>query len=227
MERTGRTPAAILVDFDGVIVDSEAIHHRAFDLAFAEIGLPPIPFAVYAENWSNGYWRDYAAHRYPGVDLASVKRRKDGLFLELLRSAAPMIPGVDSAVRRLSERWPLILATGTAREPALLALRQLGLVDCFQALVTREDYAREKPEPDAFVCAAGKAGTLPSACLAIEDSLKGLRAALAAGTPCVVIPNDYTRGADFSGASATLATIQELTLHRVEEIYGGVASDDR
>lgn len=214
------TPKAILFDLDGVIIDSEAVHHRAYELALAPFGVESIPFEVYAEVWSNrGVGLDYAERTYPGVKAAEVKRRKDELFLELLRREARLRPGAAAAVRELSRRWPTALATGSPRAAALHVLERFGLAQHFRAVVGREDYRREKPAPDAFVRAAELLGAATSDCLAIEDSFKGLAAAVAAGIRCIVVPNDYTRTGDFSAAQAILASMTELTCAAIERAF--------
>ncbi|MGH7899439.1 MAG: HAD family hydrolase [Candidatus Binatia bacterium] len=219
---TAAVPKAILFDFDGVIVDSESIHHRAYDIALAAFGAGPVPFATYAEVFSNrSQGLDYIARSFPGVDVAAVKRRKDELFLELLREKGHLLPGVVDTLSALSERWPLALATGSSRAAAAIILERHGLAGRFRAVVGREDYPREKPAPDAFLRACDALGAGPDACLAVEDSYKGLTAARAGGICCVVVPNDYTRAGDFTGAAAVLASLSELSVERAEAIYCG------
>lgn len=211
---------AILFDFDGVIVDSEALHHRAYELALAPFGVAAIPRDVYADVFSNrGAGLEYCAGLAPGTDLRALKQRKNELFLELLARDARLLPGVCETIPRLAGALPLALATGSGRAAATMVLERFGLRSCFRSLIARENYAREKPAPDAFLEACAALAEAPEHCLAVEDSQKGLRAACAAGIPCLVVPNDYTRGGDFSGASATLPSLEVLSLERAEQIH--------
>lgn len=211
---------AILFDFDGVIVDSEALHHRAYEATLAPYGVDEIPFEVYADQFSNrGTGLAYCAQRVPGIDVRALKLRKEALFVDMLRRDARLLPGAAETVRRFGRRYPLALATGSPREAATLVLRRFDLVDSFRVVVTREDYALEKPQPDAFLRACTMLQVEPSSCLVVEDSHKGLRAACAAGIPCVVVPNDYTRGGDFVTAAAVLGSICELSLERAESLH--------
>ena len=214
------SPRAILFDFDGVIVDSEAVHHRAYELALAPHGVGRIPFEIYAEHWSNrGEGLVYAERTWPGVVATELKRRKEEFFVSLLESEARLRPGAAEAVAALSERWPAALATGSVRAAATHVLGRFGLEGRFRAVVAREDYERDKPAPDAFLRAAERLGVAPVECVAIEDSMKGLAAAIAAGIPCIVVPNDYTRAGRFEGAAVTLGSMHDLTPEVVEDVF--------
>jgi HAD superfamily hydrolase (TIGR01509 family) len=219
---TAARPKAILFDFDGVIVDSESLHHRAYDIALEPFGAGPIPFATYADVFSNrSQGLDYIARSFPGVDVPAMKRRKDEIFFDLLREEGQLLPGVIESVGRLERRWPLALATGSSREAAEMILAKHGLGACFRAVVGRQDYPREKPAPDAFLRACAALGETPESCLAVEDSYKGLAAAKAAGIRCVVVPNAYTRAGDFRAAAAVLRSLRELSVERAAAIYRG------
>jgi len=221
-----KNPTAILFDFDGVIVDSEFLHHRAYELALARYGVSSIPFDVYADSFSNrGVGLAYCAEQIPGLDVARMKQEKDRWFRQLLETEAELLPGVDSTLRSLRVARPLAIATGSSREAANAVLARFGLTGCFTRVIGREDYRHDKPEPDAFLRACEALGQDPARCLAIEDSYKGLRAAWGAGIPCVVVPNAYTRGGDFALAAAILSTLEELTPAFAEAIHAHAAME--
>jgi HAD superfamily hydrolase (TIGR01509 family) len=218
---TVKRPTAILFDFDGIIVDSESLHHRAYEIALAPHGVTSIPVEVYADRFSNrGLGLEYCAQRIPGLDVRELKRRKDGLFREILETDARLLPGVAEALCNLGERRPLAVATGSSRDAVAGVLRRFALLGFFRVIVGREDYDRDKPAPDAFLRACESLGESPASCLAVEDSYKGLCAARAAGIRCAVIPNDYTRNGNFEGASAILSSLHELSSARAEAILG-------
>ena len=220
MMSAATSPAAILFDFDGVIVDSEALHHRAYELALAPHGVAGIPKDVYADRFSNrGTGLEYCAEQVPGIDVRLLKQRKEEFLLGLMRDGASLLPAAAESVRALAAFRRVVLATGSRRAVVAAALQRVGLEGVFEKVVTREDYEREKPAPDSFLRACALIGEKPSSCLVIEDSHKGLTAARAAGIPCVVVPNDYTRAADFTGAAAILTSLADLTPERAVEIH--------
>jgi HAD superfamily hydrolase (TIGR01509 family) len=203
-------PRAILFDLDGVILDSEVLHHRAYERALAPFGISRIPFDVYAEHWSSRGQGIAFAVRTWNVDPERLKRDKEARFRELLEREAELRRGAAQAVRRLAARWPLAVATGSPRDAAEFALRRFGLRAHFLVVVGREDYRQEKPAPDAFLRAAEGLGVAPGECVAIEDSWKGVAAAAAGGIPCIAIPNEYTRRGDFSRAALVLDEMSGL-----------------
>jgi HAD superfamily hydrolase (TIGR01509 family) len=210
-----------------VIVDSEALHHRAYEIALAPHGVAGIPQDIYADRFSNrGLGRQYCTELIPGLDFDALKERKEAVFRELLTNGATLLPGAVESVRALAASGRLALATGSRSEGVRAILRRFGFEAWFSAVVTREDYDLEKPAPDAFLRACAALGEEPHRCLVIEDSYKGLAAAVAAEIPCVVVPNEYTRRADFSAAAAVLRSLAELTRERAEAIYRAARSSE-
>lgn len=205
-----RAAKAILFDLDGVIVDSEPIHHRAYDLALESLGKPPIPFEEYAEHFtSRGEGLAWSvAHR--GVDAGELHRRKQAIYPNLLRQGAALCSGADAAIRSLAERHTLAVATNSPRAEASYVLERFGLVPCFRAVVGREDYVRAKPEADPFLAAAERLAVAAADCIVVEDSFKGVSAAVAAGMRCVAVPNAYTRWADLSAATLRIESLDDL-----------------
>jgi HAD superfamily hydrolase (TIGR01509 family) len=201
---------AILFDLDGVIVDSEPLHHRAFDLALAEDGIPPIPFQIYADQFSSrGVGLEWAA-RTLGVDAKALQRRKQEIYTELLRREARLCDAVAEVLPRLAGAYVLAVATNSPRAEAAFVLERFALAAHFRALIGREDYAEPKPAPDPFLAATARLGVDRSECVVVEDSFKGLAAARAAGIRCFVVPNEYTRDGDLSEATARLASLRDL-----------------
>ena len=97
-------------------------------------------------------------------------------------------------------------------------MTRLGLRDYFDDVITRERYERAKPAPDAFIAAAQALGREKTRCLVVEDSMRGVRAAVAAEIACVAIPNDFTRDSDLSAAVRTLPNLTALTPELVREV---------
>jgi HAD superfamily hydrolase (TIGR01509 family) len=131
----------------------------------------------------------------------------------MIEASATPLPGVPSVLHELKRRG-LRLALASASVPVVIAasLRTLGVEDVFETRVSGHDVANGKPSPDIFLEAARRLALPPANCVAVEDSQNGLRAALAAGMRCAVVPCPSTAHQDFSGASTRLANLHALPL---------------
>jgi HAD superfamily hydrolase (TIGR01509 family) len=131
-----------------------------------------------------------------------LHRRKTEVFLDLVAAgkveARPGVRGFLDEVSAAGLRMAVATTGSLAWVKPLLDLH-FGL-DRFEVVVGGDDVKETKPDPAAYRIALERLGLDPSEAVAVEDSVPGLGAARAAGVPCVVVPNDYTRGQDFSGA---------------------------
>jgi putative hydrolase of the HAD superfamily len=91
-------------------------------------------------------------------------------------------------------------------------LRNVELRDHFDAVFTRDQVRRVKPDPELYGVALDALGLDPGQALALEDSPNGLAAAVASGVPCVAVPGPMTRGLDFSAAELCLESLDERAL---------------
>ena len=208
-------PEAVLLDLDGVIVDSESAWAEAKHDLVDEAGGSWKPEATRAMlGMSSPEWSRYLREEL-GVPL-SVEEISSAVVATLerrYRQALPLIPGAVDAVRRIAEGWQLGLASSSNREIIDLVLEHAGLTDAFAVTVSSEEVARGKPAPDVYLEAARRLGADPARCVAIEDSSNGLRSAAAAGTAVVAIPNrEFLPGPDaLALADVVLGSIEELT----------------
>jgi HAD superfamily hydrolase (TIGR01509 family) len=127
--------------------------------------------------------------------LAEVKERE---MAKLLAKELPVMPGLHNLVNFLNEQQlPWAVATSSRRHYALDVLAQLGLSDSCHALAAGNEVAQGKPAPDIYLLAASRLNIPPDQCLALEDSVPGGKAAVAAGMTLAAVPNGHTKAADF------------------------------
>lgn len=184
--------AAIIFDMDGVIVDSEPLHERAFRDVFAEIGYAGthgVDFPAYYGKSDRVVWQDFIARHRPPHSLDELLGRKESRFVMLLKQEEPIFDGLPELLEKAARRWPLGLASGSRHSTidAVLALR--GLRNHFKAIVSSEDVARGKPAPDIFLRTAELLDVPAEKCRVIEDSSAGVEAARAAGMTVIAITN--------------------------------------
>lgn len=185
---------AVIFDMDGVIVDSEAHHERAFLDTVAELGYGDqhgIQFADYVGRSDRDLWRDFIQRNRAPYSLDELRAWKRDRVTEILRRERPLFPGAFELVETLAAKCPLALASGSERlvVDEVLKLRRLGRF--FRATVTAAEVERGKPAPDTFLRAAELLAVAPADCWVIEDSKPGVAAALTAGMRVIAITNTH------------------------------------
>ena len=204
--------AGVIFDLDGVLIDSEGLYYRAY----SEV-LKPYSVTVsreeYEEHWiAQGTGPEYivAKHNLP-ITPDELRQLRSPIYLHLLETEVTLMPHVEEALARLAPQFALTVATNTNREHLDVVLHRMGINHFFPVTVARQDYRGAKPQPDAFLTAAEKLGLPPESCVVIEDTYKGVMAAVNAGIRCIAVPNEYTLHNDFSQASLVLSSLKELT----------------
>jgi HAD superfamily hydrolase (TIGR01509 family) len=197
---------------DGVIVDSEPRHERAYLEVVRELGYGEshgLRFADYIGRTDQDLWADFVAKHHPRQTLPELLALKRQRTIEMLRKDQPFFAGLPELVEQLAGRYLLAVASGSERlvVEAVLALR--GLRRCFTATVSGSEVARGKPAPDIFLRAAELLGVTPKDCWVIEDSKPGVAAALAAGMAVIAITNTHPPG-ELRQATHVVKTYQEI-----------------
>jgi HAD superfamily hydrolase (TIGR01509 family) len=176
----------VVFDLDGVLVDSEPLHLRAFQEILAERG-KGLSRDEYYTRYLVYSDREVLAQLLPGSPgLDTALAEKQERYLELLMRGIPAFPDGLALLGR-TNGWRVGLATGSRREEAERCLRSLGVLERFHVLVTSDDCRRGKPDPEPYLLAAAGLGLQPGACVAIEDAPGGIRAAKTAGMLCVAV----------------------------------------
>ncbi len=210
------TTAAIIFDFDGLMVDTETAAFTAWSEIYQEHGA-----VLHLEQWVACVGSSYASFD-PVQNLAAQLDRaldRTALIAEKERrkaDACSRAPAMAGVVERLAEAAALGLAVAVAssspRDWVTGHLARLGLLARIPVIRTSEDVARVKPFPDLYLAAAAGLGVQPAACLVVEDSLNGVRAAKAAAMLCYAVPNAITRSLDFTAADGVLSSLAAVRL---------------
>jgi HAD superfamily hydrolase (TIGR01509 family) len=222
-------PDAVVLDLDGVLVDSEEAWDEARRELVAERGGSWKEGATHAMlGMSSPEWSQYVRDEL-GVDM-TPQEISDDVVARLVagyRRGLPLLPGAVEAVRALAERWPLGLASSSNKPVIALVLEESGLDDVIRAWVSSEEVARGKPAPDVYLEAARRLGVDPARCVAVEDSSNGLRAAHAGGMAVVAVPmRAFPPAPDaLALAAVTVDGIAQVTPAVIERAFGaGVES---
>jgi beta-phosphoglucomutase-like phosphatase (HAD superfamily) len=215
---------AIILDFDGVIADTERLHLRAFQDVLGRRGI-----RLCAEDYYARYlglddvsvFRALARQRDSAsadAVVAQMLREKAGRYAELIADSEVLFDGVIERVRAWSAEVPLAVASGSLRSEIEGILGRHDLLRCFTTVVSAEDVPRGKPAPDPYVTAvlrlraAAPTRSIESRhVVAIEDSLPGVDAARAAGLRTVAVTTNQPADT-FMSADLVVASIAALDL---------------
>lgn len=221
---------AIILDFDGVIADSERLHLRSFQDVLADTGLALTADAYYTYYLGLddvGVFRTLAADqgRPLAADVLEALVVEKGHRFERLAAEGEMLfPGVSRFIRAAAAEVPMAIASGALTREIEEVLQQARLRDLFLAVVGADQTAESKPAPDPYLAAfermqAATGRTLdPRRTVAVEDSRWGLESARAAGLRTVAVTNTYEAAALAAHADLVvdgLGTLDLATLDRL------------
>lgn len=213
---------------DGTLLDTERVAQEAFFMACVEFGVTPrmdlllrcvgaaepIARKVIQDGFGptldgDGFFAGWNRH-FRQLSLVTPAAVKEG--------AVALLDAVD----RLG--LPMAIATSSGTVHALDKLRQAGLLERFRAVIGAEQVSRPKPDPEVYLKAAECLGADPRACLAVEDSEYGVRAAHAAGMTVIQVPDMTQPSADLRALGhIVLASLNEVAGYPfpTEQIHGG------
>ena len=177
---------AYLFDCDGTIADSMPLHYIAWKQALGEQGcdFPETQFYSMGGMPVRDVIRALNAQHGLQMPVEAVALRKEDLYYEFLPQLTA-VPEVLEVIEASHGTIPFAVVSGSTRESVTASLQSLHLLDKFQTLVCAGDYARSKPDPEAFLLAAARLGVAPERCLVFEDADIGIEAATAAGMASV------------------------------------------
>jgi len=195
---------AILWDNDGVLVDSERLFYQANRDFFRLHGIELTPRQFF--DWylldDCGAWHLLGVS---GAQIEPLREQRNVIYNRLLQEATNLeVPGMADLLVQLGKCLRMGIVTSSRRVDFLTIHTRLTLLPHFEFVLTGEDYAHGKPSPEPYLLGLERLGMTADECLVIEDSPRGLQAAMAAGIDCIVIRSALTEGYDFSGAKAVV-----------------------
>jgi beta-phosphoglucomutase len=221
---------AVILDFDGVITDTEILHLRAFNQVLAQYNI---------EIKTEDYYKEYlgltdldcfelAVHKSRlGLEAHQIKnltKQKNQVFEELARTEATIFEGAQEFLQMLKQNGvPMAICSGAVLEEIELILEKSRLHPFFAVIVSGDQIRKGKPDPEGFLLALkrineGRQNPISAnECVAIEDSHWGLEAAKSAGMHTVAITNTYD-AEQLAMAEKTVAHLSELSIDILQQI---------
>ena len=197
---------AVIFDFDGVIANTEPVHLRAFQTTLEGEGV---------ELTEEDYYANYLAYddrtlfvklyENRGLEmgdalLAALMERKSLNYDHMIEGNIELLPGAVDFIKSLKGKYRLAIGSGALEAEIVNVLDFAGIRESFEVIVGADRIANCKPAPDVYIEALRRlnalpgegSGITPAECLVIEDSVSGIRAALAAGMKCLAVTNSYS-----------------------------------
>lgn len=217
--RSSSALQAIVFDFDGLVIDTESAEYESINAVFSDHGeeLSLELWSSFIGTVEHPHWTEILEGQLGRpVDrdqLVAARRATNRAILDEL----PINPGVvelfdeagDAGVR-------LAMASSSPRTWVEGHLHDRALLDRFEHIVCGDDVERTKPDPALYRLATRLLGVEAERTVAVEDSVNGCLAAVAAGLRVVAVPGPLTRGMDFSVATRVVGSLAEISLGDLE-----------
>ena len=207
---------ALIFDFDGLIIDTETPEFDSWQEVFQSYGV-----ALERRIWDGFIGRGFGSFDVyqhladlcgQPIDRDVVRPRMRRRYLERIERN-PVLPGVEDYILTAQDMGlKLAVASSSRGGWASGHLARRGLLHHFEFVLSGDDVANVKPDPELYIKASRRLGVQPQNALAIEDSANGLKAAKAAGLRCVVVPNPMTQGMPFDAADFQLKALSDIPL---------------
>ena len=208
--------SAVFFDNDGVLVHTEPLYCRANTETLAT--LFPEKNIVHTEK----EFKDYVVLSNKGSrrwmqergcsdeDIQAFRVHRDALYLSFLAEENCAVTGAYETLQALRPHFRLALTTASERKNFEYVHRNTGMRAFFEFEITREDVQVIKPDPEIYLKALDQAGLSADQAVVIEDTPRGVAAAKSAEIFTIAVPNEFTRGLDFSAADVVLENISEV-----------------
>jgi len=214
----------VVFDLDGVIVDSHALHRQAWRAFLAYVG-KEVSEADLNFIFEGRKRREIIIHflgELSDFDIQLYGNKKDEFFRQESADLKPIGGSIEFITNVRQAGLSMAVATSASRQRAQWTLEQLELAECFGVMVSGDDVALGKPNPATYRIAAQRLSLPPKCLLAVEDSVSGVRSAVAAGLRCVAIAPTKNAGPLVeAGAKRVVPSLMNLSVQDLEEMFNG------
>ncbi len=218
---------ALIFDFDGLIIDTETPDYQAWSEIYISYGA-----TLSRAKWMShvGAWGTFNPYAYleeqVGRELDRVKiREKRRARYEELVANQPILPGVvDMLTSAKAKGLKLGVASNSFNKWVVRHLKNRDLYHYFDTVMTLDQITIGKPEPKMYLTALHWLGVMANEAIAFEDSPTGAMGAKRAGIYTIVIPNNMTRGENFSHVDRVITSMTDLNLDTLCEEFDNVST---
>ncbi len=211
----------VIFDMDGVIVDTEPVHHYAYNEHFRQLNIAVSPelYASFTGNSTKNIFERLKVQFNLPEEVEDLVETKRNLFNDAFDSKPDiyLLDGVEDLIKDLyNNGMQLVLASSSATVTINRIFNRFGLHHYFTHIVSGEDFPKSKPHPAIFIKAAELAQAPVENCIVIEDSTNGIMAAKAAAIYCIGYDSFHSKMQDYSFADMVISDFKELSFDKIK-----------
>ena len=212
---------AVIFDMDGVMIDSEPLWEKTERILLARRGIDYSP--DYRDKIVGLNQRDSGRLLVGTFDLEEtvedIINERISILTSIYEEELELIPALVPLLERLAgEGYRLAVASSSPLRVVNFVLDMFSLHEHFLTGVSGDSVGNGKPDPDIYIHTAETLGVKPAECVAIEDSINGLRSAKGAGMYCIAIPDKRLTPDQFKSADVILDSLRELTPETIKSL---------
>ncbi|QOG13217.1 HAD family hydrolase [Arcobacter sp. FWKO B] len=187
-------------------------YYEANCMALGELGFG-LPFEKYMYMMAHGttVWEEPLRQGISQSIIDKAREKRNTYYQQFIQTKDLIIDGVEDTLKELSYKYKMAIVTTSRRVDFELIHSRTNLLKYMDFVLCEEDYPRAKPYPDPYLKAIEIFGCKKNEALVIEDSQRGLSAAVSANIECVTVKNEFTQTHDFSKSTYKIDSIKELT----------------
>jgi len=219
---------ALIFDLDGTLANTEELHYRAWEKTLVGNGLPEFTFPTflnYVGSSNEKLASDYACSYGIERDATELVLAKQANYMELIPEIE-LCAGVREILNRFHGEKLLAVASSSHQREVMAILELHGITGFFTQVLGGDMVQKKKPDPEIYLRMQALLQVSAQECVAFEDSSHGLNAAKSAGMFGIAIPNEFTRGHDFSRADRILDSFKEVGDTLLLGLVAGSESQD-
>jgi HAD superfamily hydrolase (TIGR01509 family) len=213
----------VIFDMDGVIVDTEPVHHYAYYQHFSQLNIEVTDehYQSLTGNSTRNVFQKLKDHFDLDHEVEHLIQTKRSLFNDAFdtKEDLHLIEGVEDLIKDLHQNgMELIVASSASKVTIDRVFKRFNLYPYFSHIVSGEDFPKSKPHPAIFEHAASLSINPKNQCVVIEDSTNGIQAAHAAGIYCIGYQSVNSKGQDYSLANKVISHFNEIDAEIISKL---------
>lgn len=212
---------AVLFDMDGVIVDTEPLHYKAYHKMFKKVGIDVSSdmYEGFTGQSTYGICKQLCTHFNLVQDPQELVQIKRNYFTKLFFDDGDLklLDGVEELINDYFDHGlTLVVASSASMFTINNVMKRFNLDRFFSNKLSGADLKASKPHPEIFINAAKAANVLPNECFVIEDSTNGIKAAKRAGIYCVAYKSEHSKNQDYALADMVISDYKEIRFNKIK-----------